>query len=96
MTRLFVALIFAMLFSISCEDAKETDSKSTQELDPKLSKLKLQPGFEAEHLYSPADNDQGSWVAMTFDDKDRLITADQYGARLKSSRFKPGKPWLIP
>ena len=80
MTRLFVALIFAMLFSISCEDAKETHSKSTQELDPKLSKLKLQPGFEAEHLYSPADNDQGSWVAMTFDDKDRLITADQYGA----------------
>ncbi len=23
---------------------------------------------------------QGSWVAMTFDDKDRLIVSDQYGA----------------
>jgi putative heme-binding domain-containing protein len=46
----------------------------------KIDKLKLPPGFKAEHLYSPADNDQGSWVAMTFDNKGRMITSDQYGA----------------
>ena len=80
MNRLLAALIFTMLLSISCEDTKKTDTGSGLELDPKLAKLKLQPGFEAEHLYSPADNDQGSWVAMAFDNKDRLITADQYGA----------------
>ncbi len=80
MTRLFVALIVTGLLSLSCEDSKKTDTASNQEQDPKLAKLKLQPGFKAEHLYSPADNDQGSWVAMTFDNKDRLITADQYGA----------------
>jgi putative heme-binding domain-containing protein len=33
----------------------------------------------AELLYSPGENDQGSWVAMTFDDKGRMITSDQYG-----------------
>ena len=45
----------------------------------KIDKLKLLPGFTAEHLYSPSDNKQGSWVAMTFDDKGRMITSDQYG-----------------
>lgn len=53
--------------------------------NPKVDKLKLQPGFKAEHIYSPSENKQGSWVAMTFDDKGRLIASDQYGGlyRLK-------------
>ncbi len=46
---------------------------------PKVDKLKLPQNFKAEHLYSPSDNDNGSWVAMTFDDKGRMITSDQYG-----------------
>ena len=45
--------------------------------DSKVDKIKLQPGFKAEHLYSPSENGQGSWVAMAFDDKGRLITSDQ-------------------
>lgn len=48
--------------------------------DPKIDKLTLLPGFKVEHLYSPSDHEQGSWVAMTFDDKGRMITSDQYGA----------------
>ena len=47
--------------------------------NPKIDKLKLPDGFVAELLYSPGENDQGSWVAMTFDDKGRMITSDQYG-----------------
>ncbi|GAB3492497.1 hypothetical protein GCM10027341_06690 [Spirosoma knui] len=47
--------------------------------DSKADKLKLQPGFKAEHLYSPSENGQGSWVSMTFDDKGRMIASDQYG-----------------
>lgn len=47
--------------------------------NPKIDKLKLPDGFEAELIYSPGENDQGSWVAMTFDDKGRMITSDQYG-----------------
>ncbi|MCS5491649.1 c-type cytochrome [Algoriphagus limi] len=47
--------------------------------NPKIDKLKIPDGFKVEHLYSPGENDQGSWVAMTFDDKGRMITADQYG-----------------
>ena len=47
--------------------------------DPRIEKLKLQEGFNAEHLYSPSDAGNGSWVAMTFDDHGRMITSDQYG-----------------
>jgi len=58
---------------VSCNDS-EVVSK-----DPKLAALKLPKGFKAEHLYSPGLNDQGSWVAMTFDHKGRMIASDQYG-----------------
>lgn len=53
-----------------------------QQADPvpsKTDRLTLPPGFVAEHLHSPSDSKQGSWVSMTFDAKGRLITSDQYG-----------------
>ncbi|MFC5411095.1 c-type cytochrome [Larkinella bovis] len=46
----------------------------------KIDKLKLLPGFKAEHLYSPSEEKLGSWVSMAFDDKGRMITSDQYGS----------------
>jgi len=64
------------LVMVSCSKEKE----STGPVNPKIDKMKLPAGFTAEHLYSPGENEQGSWVAMAFDDKGRLITADQYGA----------------
>lgn len=45
----------------------------------KLNKLKLPAGFKAEYLYGPSENKEGSWVAMCFDDKGRMIASDQYG-----------------
>lgn len=45
----------------------------------KTSKLRLQPGFRAEHLYSSSDHQEGFWVSMAFDARGRLITSDQYG-----------------
>jgi putative heme-binding domain-containing protein len=45
----------------------------------KVDKLKLADGFKAEHLFSPSEEQNGSWVSMAFDDKGRLITSDQYG-----------------
>lgn len=69
---LFLSLLAGLLFACSKEEAKEPN--------PKVDKLKLPTGFEAEHLYSPGENDQGSWVAMTFDPKGRMLAADQYGS----------------
>ncbi len=62
-----------LLFSCSPETSNKIDD------NPKTSKLKLQPGFKAEHLYSPSENEQGSWVSMCFDDKGRMLASDQYG-----------------
>ncbi len=79
--RRFINLVFticayALLWS-SCSNDKSTGKTSA---NGKIEKLKIQPGFQVEHLYSPSAHEQGSWVAMTFDPKGRLITSDQYGA----------------
>ena len=73
--KLFLLPLISLAM-ISC--SKETESSGP--VHPKVDKLNLPAGFKAEHLYSPGENEQGSWVAMTFDDKGRMITADQYGA----------------
>ncbi|HSF53005.1 MAG TPA: hypothetical protein VLA71_04605 [Algoriphagus sp.] len=72
----FLAGVVAITLACSKKE-EETGRKLTG--NPKIDKLKLPDGFVAEHLYSPGENEQGSWVAMTFDDKGRMITADQYG-----------------
>ena len=72
--KLFFSVVLISMIGISCNQQPSTPA------NPKLDKLKVAEGFRAEHLYSPAEHDQGSWVAMTFDTKGRMITADQYGA----------------
>ena len=75
--KLLLVFLSLILLGISCS---QSGSDKKEVVDPKIGKLKLPPGFHAEHLYSPGENEQGSWVAMTFDDKDRMIACDQYGS----------------
>lgn len=72
-----LSLFALLLTALGCNNNSDTTQKFSS--DPKVSSLKLPDGFHAEHLYSPGLNDQGSWVAMTFDDKGRMIASDQYG-----------------
>jgi len=72
-------IFFLLLITIgvsSCDNERATEKSG----DQKIAKLKLPTDFKVDHLYSPSEHDQGSWVAMTFDDKGRMITSDQYGA----------------
>ena len=71
------SLSLLLLLAGSCKSSKTPDAVVST--DPKILNLKLPPGFHADHLYSPGINNQGSWVAMTFDNKGRMIAADQYG-----------------
>src|SRR5690625_366148 len=64
--------------------------------DPKVAKLQVKEGFRAEHLYSPIDSTEGSWVAMAFDDQGRLITSDQYGSLFRIEIPPIGSPDSIP
>ena len=70
---LLLSITLIGLLAVSCK-------KEEKPSNPKIDKLKLPAGFRVEHLYSPEEHDQGSWVAMTFDHKGRMITSDQYGA----------------
>jgi putative heme-binding domain-containing protein len=74
----FAGLVL-ILFSLGCKQAKNSETANPAGSDPKITSLKLSEGFHADHLYSPGINNQGSWVAMTFDDKGRMIASDQYG-----------------
>ncbi|WP_255070723.1 c-type cytochrome [Lacihabitans sp. LS3-19] len=75
----FALAILAFAFAASFTINKRPYSNAKIEDDPKIKKLRLSEGFAAEHIYSPSAEEKGSWVAMAFDDKGRLITSDQYG-----------------
>jgi putative heme-binding domain-containing protein len=47
---------------------------------PNTPNLNVAEGFKVERLYSVPKEEQGSWVSMTFDDRGRIITSDQYGS----------------
>ena len=75
----FCALYVFIQFACACNNGKDKEANAAGHADPKIAALKLPADFHADHLYSPGLNDQGSWVAMTFDDKGRMIASDQYG-----------------
>jgi len=77
MTRLAAAALSLVLVGTAWISMQQAAPAGAD--DPKIDKLKLLPGFKAEHLYTPSEHEQGSWVAMTFDDKGRMIVSDQYG-----------------
>ncbi|HYH56679.1 MAG TPA: heme-binding protein, partial [Anseongella sp.] len=71
---LFLMLVLA-LAGTACNNQDKPDKPQ----DPRLEKLELQDGFSADHIYSPSENGNGSWVSMTFDHKGRMIASDQRG-----------------
>ena len=76
----FLSLSFAVITFFSCNNATDVKSDSAISSDPKVANLKLPEGFHADHLYGPSENEEGSWVSMTFDGKGRILASDQYGA----------------
>ncbi|MGO1520335.1 MAG: c-type cytochrome [Sphingobacterium sp.] len=74
-----VKLLALLLLISACEDSSNSKEEERVDDNPKTKKIVLPNGFAVDHLYSPSDNEQGSWVAMTFDDQGRMIASDQYG-----------------
>ncbi|MCW3113473.1 MAG: heme-binding protein [Segetibacter sp.] len=77
--KLVLALTLVLLVGVYSTTIKGKFFNPADDPNPKIQKLKLQPNFKAEHLYSPSEAGNGSWVSMTFDDKGRMIASDQYG-----------------
>ncbi|MDQ2658584.1 MAG: c-type cytochrome [Bacteroidota bacterium] len=83
-------LVLVTAIGVSCNN-----DTATEQPNPKISKLKLPKDFKVDHLYSPSEHEQGSWVAMAFDDKGRLITSDQYGALYRLTLSPLGTDSLV-
>ncbi|MFZ4262562.1 c-type cytochrome [Sphingobacterium sp. HJSM2_6] len=78
--KLLLFSLLMLLFAGSCTDQEAKKEVAKEDDNPKTKKIVLPEGFAIDHIYSPSDNKVGSWVSMTFDDKGRLITSDQYGS----------------
>ncbi|MEO6681478.1 MAG: heme-binding protein, partial [Ginsengibacter sp.] len=78
--KLLFAVAFFSIFFISCKNFSSEVETSKSDAALLTGNLKLPSGFKAELLYSPSEDSTGSWVAMTFDSKGRLVASDQYGS----------------
>ena len=66
------------LLSLGCLAASSTSCFALEAATP-VDMIHAPEGFQVELLYSVPKDDQGSWVAMCFDDKNRILVSDQYG-----------------
>ncbi|MEO6723457.1 MAG: c-type cytochrome [Ferruginibacter sp.] len=78
--RFSLLLFFTVISFFSCNNSPEVKADAIVSSDPKIANLKVPEGFHADHLYGPSENEEGSWVSMTFDGKGRILASDQYGA----------------
>lgn len=78
--RLPTTLAVLAAVCVFCGVMLSNRTAKTRPPGSKVDKLKLADGFVAEHLFSPSEAQDGSWVSMAFDDKGRLIASDQYGS----------------
>lgn len=71
--------LFSLFLLFATGACKQQEKEEVKDENPKTKKIVLPEGFAVDHLYSPSDDKKGSWVSMTFDDKGRMITSDQFG-----------------
>lgn len=83
--NLGIAVLCAGLF------IKATQSNVFFANQAKETNIKVREGFEVQHLFSPSEVGLGSWVAMTFDNKGRLIASDQYGGLYRMEIHSKGQ-----
>ena len=92
--RILLAVCSILLVAACQQLPTDTTDKKDEDKGVVLAgdKIQLLPGFEAELLFSPSDEDMGSWVSLTKDDKGNLIASDQYGRLFRISPPPIGDP----
>ncbi len=74
-----------LLFTASCYNESSVDEDDT------ATAISLPPGFEIESLYSPGENERGSWVSLAQDDNGQFFACDQYGDLYTFAPPAPGE-----
>ncbi len=67
-------------WGLALEKGKGKQGKSADTTAIAAADITVPEGFSVEQLYVVPKEEQGSWVALTSDDRGRLIACDQYGA----------------
>lgn len=57
-----------------------------------IDRIKTLKDFQVELLYSVPGTDQGSWVNLCVDNKQRILVSDQYGGLYRFAAPQPGQP----
>ena len=57
-----------------------------------IDRIKALKDFQVELLYSVPGADQGSWVNLCVDNKQRILVSDQYGGLYRFAAPQPGQP----
>lgn len=70
---LFCISVFSLIIVNACNNEKKLEPIASLTKNPKIDNLKLPEGFQADHLFGPSENGDGSWVSMTFDNKGRDV-----------------------
>ncbi len=106
-TTLVIAYVFSLALVAQAAEPKsppKADAKKrparAQSVGPAINENKATPvnrikapeGFKVELLYSVPGEEQGSWVNLCTDDKNRIIVSDQYGGLYRFAAPAPGKP----
>jgi putative heme-binding domain-containing protein len=81
----FLATLVVLSLGISVHAQSVTDSATP------IRNIKVADGFQVELLYSVPKPVQGSWVAMCYDNKGRLIVSDQFGGLYRFTPPASGK-----
>ncbi|MCC9607708.1 c-type cytochrome [Blastopirellula sp. JC732] len=74
--------LFACLFLLGVTLSFPCDASASERQATPTSSIRLKDGFQIELLRS-AQPDEGSWICMTFDDKGRLLLADDQAGVLR-------------
>ncbi|MBG89671.1 MAG: heme-binding protein [Verrucomicrobiales bacterium] len=96
---LLAAAIAAVPFTAEAAAKKKKRPRRPQTVGPAInenkatpiSRIKAAPGFKVELVYSVPGVQQGSWVNLGLDNKNRIIACDQFGGLYRFPAPAPGK-----
>jgi putative heme-binding domain-containing protein len=100
MKPLHNAILAGLLLSFPFANAQQAKKKSPAPTSYEatgantatpVDRIKAPEGFEVELLYSVPGKEQGSWVALCYDDKGRMYASDQYGGLYRFNKPAEGK-----
>ena len=67
-------------WGLALDGKSKSSKKGGSSIAIEAQDITVPDGFAVEQLYVVPKDEQGSWVALTIDDKGRLIASDQYGS----------------